>query len=659
MRNVMIIFWTVGMLLVLSACTYTQKIRDGRTAYELMYYSDAITLLKKEYGKSKSRIEKGKIAFLLGESYKAMNKSDQSLEWYQIAYDNQYGVDALKEYAYGLKRAERYKEALDAFKNLGLEIGSPYEYRREILSCRVAAGWQQDERQEYEVELLEFNTAYADYSPTFFKENQLVFTSDRKASTGDDLYGWTGNEFSDLFVVDLNSNDVSTLEGIFNTEDNDGTVVFNTDYTEAYFVRCTSPKKAEYAYCGIYMSENLGDSWSVPEPLSFIEEGINYGHPCLSADGKQLYFSSNHPDGWGGFDIYVSERTLEGWEAPKLLSRTINTIGNEQFPTIDGDTLYFSSDFHTGMGGLDIFKTYPLRNGSWAPVFNLKAPINSGGDDFGFIVDNNTVLKAGVLQTGYFSSTRNEGMGNDDIYRFEKIVLPPLPPKPVVKVEPKMILNGYVLEKIYEEPGNPNSKILGRKPLPESDVEIVFGNQKETVTVGDDGLFSLELDKNQDYSFLASKENYLNKDAAFTTKGIGEDPNNPIQTFEIEIVLDKIFLDKEIVLENIYYDLDKADIREDAEPTLNELAKNLSLNPNIKIELSSHTDCRASDRYNLNLSQRRAQSAVDYLIAEGIDPSRLIAKGYGESQPAVDCICSRCTEEQHQANRRTAFKIIE
>ena len=418
-------------------------------------------------------------------------------------------------------------------------------------------------------------------------------------------------------------------------------------------------RKRRLPYCAIYQSDNLGDSWSVPEILPFIEEGINYGHPCITPDGKKLYFSCNHPDGWGGYDLYEVEKTVDGWGEPKLLSRTINTIGNEQFPSLDGDTLYFSSDFHIGMGGLDVFKTYPYKNGAWAPVNNLKYPINSSEDDFGFIVQTQVQAGGKVLQKGYLSSTRNDGMGNDDIYSFEKVKLPPLPPKPVVKVEPKMILNGYVLEKIFDDPTDPDSRVLGRKPLSGAEVEIAIGKKKEKVTVGDDGLFTLELDKNTDYDFLAAKENYLKNDANFTTKGIGEDPNNPIQTFEIEIVLDKIFLNREIVLENIYYDLDKADIREDAEPSLNELARNLKLNSEIRIELSSHTDCRATDRYNLNLSQRRAQSAVDYLIAQDIDPSRLIAKGYGESQPAVDCYCSRCTEEEHQENRRTAFRIVE
>lgn len=656
-RNFTILAFIIALI---TACTYTMKVRDGRTAVDVKQYAVAVDLLQKEYDKAKSRVEQGRIAFLLGESYKRLNKSDQSIRWYRIAYDNQYGVDALKEFAYALKRAERYEEAMRAFKDLGIEIGSPYEYRREISACQIAQGWK-DLPPEYEIEVLSFNTGNADYSPVIYKDNKLVITSDRSASTGDEIYNWTGNAYSDLFLVDLNSNSVTGFDNNLNTDNNEGAAAFTKDFSEAYFTRCFSKDKYEDAYCKLMISEGTGNTWSAPRPLPFIEDGVNYVHPSISADGNTLYFSSDHPDGWGGYDLYFVEREGDGdWGLPQLLGRSINTPGDEKFPFIDGDTLYFASDSHTGMGGLDIFRTYQLGNGSWAPAYNLKAPINSGRDDFGYVIDYNAPKPEGVLQVGYFTSTREDGIGGDDIYRFTKVV-PPEPPVVEVpeEIEYKLILEGFVLEKIYNNPTDPNSKVLGRKPLPGSEVAIQFDKKKETVTVGEDGMFRLELKENTDYNFLASKENYLKNDAFFSTIGIGRDPNNPVQTFELEIVLDKIFLDKEITLENIYYDFDKWDIRADAEPTLNELARNLKLNPDIRIQLGSHTDCRGATRYNEDLSQKRAQSAVDYLIASGIDPARLVARGYGESQPEVDCICARCTEDEHQANRRTTFKIIE
>ncbi|GJM35972.1 MAG: cell envelope biogenesis protein OmpA [Saprospiraceae bacterium] len=641
------------------SCNFTQKVRDGKTAFDRKQYAVAAKMLKKEYAKSKTRIEKGKIAFMLAESYKATNQSDAAIDWYEIAFNNQYGIDALKEYAYGLKKAERYEEAIRAFKDLGIEIGSPYEYRREIRACEIASGWKDIKTPEYNITLSDFNSGFADYAPTLYKNNQLVITSDRNSSTGDDTYNWTGNAFSDLFLVDLNTNSVASFSTGINTKDNEGTVAFNQDYSEVIFTRCYGDKR-EDSHCKLMASKSTGDSWSVPEVLPFVEENVNYGHPSLSKDGNSLYFACQHPDGWGGFDIYEVNRDPSGqWGEPSLMSRSINTPGNEKFPNIDGDTLYFASDFHPGMGGLDIFKTYRLSNGSWSPVYNLKPPINSGSDDFGYVIDYQAKKGADILQVGYFTSTRDQGLGNDDIYRFEKIVPPPAPVEEPKEIVYKMNLDGYVLEKIYEESGNPNSRVLGRKPLDAATVVIRFGNQKKEVTVSDDGYFTLELDEATDYDFVASKEEYLNNRARFSTKGIGKDPNNPEMRYEVEIVLDKIFLDREIRLENIYYDFDEWFIREDAKPTLNELTENLKLNPSIRIQLSSHTDCRGNPRYNEQLSQKRAQSAVDYLISKGIDPVRLEAVGYGENQLEIDCVCTRCTEEEHQANRRTTFKILD
>ena len=656
------IAFTFLTFLLFSACNFTQKISDGPTAVERKQYKVAIDLLDKEYKKSKSRVEKGKIAFLIGESYKNLNKSKQSIEWYLTAYENSYGVEALKEYAYALKRNEQYDEAIEAFKNLGIEIGSPYEYRREITACRQAKNWKEEGNKDtYTISLANFNSSKADYSPIIYQDDQLVFTSDRSNSLGDETYNWTGNNFSDLFIVNTKSNEVESFSAPINTTDNEGTVSFNKDFTEMYFTRCFNADKKADNYCSIMMSHNEAGSWTVPVKLKlFEEENVNYGDPSISQDGNTLYFSAEHPEGWGGHDIYMVKRNLEGWGEPQLLSRTINTIGNERFPFIDKDTLYFSSDFITGMGGLDIFRSYKLNQTTWSPAHNLKGPINSGNDDFGFVIDYNAQLEGEILQKGYFTSKRDDGFGNDDIYVFEKRLPPPPPPvDTTVPVVYQMLLDVYVLEKIFKVPGDPNSPVLGRKPLANSTLDVIFGGKKKSYNIDEEGLVTIELDEEMDYDFFASKEDYLNNNGKFSTKGIGKDPNNPILRFEVEIVLDKIYRDKEITLENIYYDFDKWDIRKDAQPTLNELATTLLQNPEIRIELASHTDCRGNSRYNEDLSQKRAQSAVDYLITKGISEDRLSAKGYGENQPAIDCACTRCTEAEHQDNRRTTFKIVE
>jgi outer membrane protein OmpA-like peptidoglycan-associated protein len=657
-----IFFLSLAILLCLNACSVANQVRDGKTAYETKQYKVAAGLLQKEFNKAKTRLEKGKIAYMLGLSLKAIHQNEQSIDWFQKAYDNQAGTDALKEMAQALKMAGRYAEAKEAYKNLGIEIGSPYEYRKEIAACDIAEGWKKIKTPEYSVEAAIFNSKFADYAPVFYKD-QLVITSDRTIATGDKkMYAWTGNDYSDLFTINTQTGDANNFSPALNSLDNEGTATFSANFTEVFFTRCTGGKK-EDRFCKIMHSVFDGTSWIAPEALSFQQAGINYGHPHLAPNGKQLYFSANHPDGWGGHDIWVSERVGSEWTEPKLLPRTINTPGNEMFPTLDKDTLYFSSDAHPGMGGLDIFKTYRLKNGDWAPAFNLKPPINSMGDDFGFLLDYQSQRDSGVTSIGYFTSNRSDGQGNDDIFTFERRYVPPPPPPPIVerKEEPKakLILDGFVLEKIFQDANNPNSKVLGRKPLPESKVEVKIGNKTETITLDAEGHFRMELSENLDYNFLASKTGYLNNAAKFSTKGIAKDPANPEQVFEIEIILDKIYLDREIRLENIYYDLDKWDIRDDAKPTLNKLAETLKLNPKVKIQLSSHTDCRGTDVYNASLSQKRAQSAVDYLVSLGIDPVRLEPRGYGEGVPEAPCACAKCNEDEHQLNRRTAFKVME
>ncbi len=662
------------LALLFASCNYTIKIKDGRTAYERKQYAAAIPMLEKEFGRAKTRAEKGSLAFQLADAYRQNGRDEQSLQWFVRAYENNYGPEALKGQAYALKKLERYTEAREVFKNLGIEIGSPYEYRKEATACNVAIDWLKIAPESgYKVEPAPFNSPQNDFAPVYYADGRLVFSSDRALGKGDDSYKWTGNKFMDLFIADPEDAGAQMFDGGLNSEGNEGTLCFSRDHTEIFFSRAVGAYKGDDQFCKIYTARRSGEGWSSPRPLPFQKDKINYFHPCLSPDGNTLYYACNDPEGWGGYDLWSAQRNEQaesGWDEPRLLSRNINTPGNEVFPSFSADSLYFSSDGLPGMGGLDIFRTYKTDRNAWASPINLKPPVNSGADDFGFIAlpapTRSGPLQPGdLLRTGFFSSNRpGEGSrGGDDIYRFEQRVPPPKPPQadttPAQSLAYKMLLEGYLLEKIFSTPNDPNSKILGRKPLPGASVEISFGSKKQRVTVQDDGFFSLELQENTDYNFAASREGYLSNSARFSTVGIAKDPTRPVQTFEIEIVLDKIFRNREIVLENIYYDYDKWDIRPDAEPTLNRLADVLRQNPDIRIQLGSHTDCRGQDAYNENLSQKRAQSAVNYLIGKGIDPGRLSALGYGETQPAVSCLCTRCTESEHQANRRTTFKILE
>jgi outer membrane protein OmpA-like peptidoglycan-associated protein/tetratricopeptide (TPR) repeat protein len=666
-------FLIATVFIIIGGCKVQEKIVDGQTAFERKQYSKAVKLLTEEYNKSKMTTERGKKAFYIAESYRIINEVEKAKDWYLKSYDAAYGADALKGYAYTLKQLENYKEAIAQFKELGVEIGDKYKYQREIVACRQSASWAKDkDKSEYEIELLSFNSKAADYYPVAFKDDQIIITSDRKTSTGDETYQWTGNNYSDLFIVDLKNDRISNFSETINSPYNEGTITFNKDFTEAFFSRCGDGSKDEIQNCKLMRSEFINNAWSKPEILNIVEDGINYSHPALSNDGKRLYFSTDDPDGLGGFDIYETKRTSEGWSDPQNLGTSINTVGNEVSPFIDKDTFYFASDHHIGMGGLDIFKTTRISTNRFGPLQNLRAPINSGADDLGFVVDYRKVENdPRVIHTGYFTSSRSDGKGNDDIYKFTKM----LPPPPVVvpidttaepvvvveepKIEYKLLLTGKVVEKVFLNPEDPNSRITGKTAIPTANVQVNFRDTTFSVVTDEKGEFEIELEEQEAYWFTGTKQDYLSKDANFSTRGIENDPKNPIQRFRIEIELDKVYKGVDIVLEGIYYDLDKADIRPDARPVLNRLANILLRNPSIRIELGSHTDCQGSPSYNQNLSQRRAQSAVDYLIKKGISADRMTAQGYGENQLLTDCACSRCSDSENQLNRRTAFKILE
>ena len=649
-------------LLLLAGCTYTAKITDGATAVDRKQYDVAVPMLEREYKRAKTRGQQGEIANNLAISYRETGRDAEAVEWFQTAYDNGVGPDALREKAAALKRLERYEEAIQTYTDLGYEIGSRYEFRKDIagaeLAMRLKEQQARQERPEYEVTPVSFNSPGADYAAVTYND-ALVFTSDRGSATGDATYNWTGRNFSDMFLVDPQASSVENFPTSINTEDNEGTPAFTADGNTMVFTRCSAPAKRTDAYCGLYISERVGEGWGRAEPLPFVTPAANFMHPALNADGSVLIFSANLNEGWGGYDLYRVERRADGsWSEPDLMNRAINTEGNEQFPTLDGDTLYFSSDGLEGLGGLDIFRTWPLEDGRYNAPKNLRMPINSGADDFAYTIVRRNGTGVGSTTTGYFSSARPGGAGSDDIYAYTKTQLPP-PPPDTTPIAYRNVLDVTVVEKIREDPSKPGSRVLGVKPVPNATVIAQVGDQSRTVTTNEEGQLSLVLVDDQRYEFRAERPDYLAAEGRFSSRNLPRDPDEPTQRYELELEIEKIFRNQEIVLENIYYDYDESFIREDAQPTLNELSELLTRNPGIRIELGSHTDCRGRDAYNITLSQARAQAAVDYLVQAGISADRLSARGYGETQPVAECICERCTEAEHQRNRRTTFRILE
>ncbi len=662
-------FWF--SILLIASCAYPERIKDGTTAYQRMQYSVAADMLTKEFGKTKSGKEKGQKAYLAGRSYERINDNGNATIWYKKAYDNNYGVKALMAYAYALKKNEDYSAAADAFKQVGQLTGELDKYKKESETCKMVADWlAKKEDSPYAVEKLDFNTGAADYAPSIYENNTLVFTSDRELSAGKKEYKWTGVDFSDLFQVNLESGEVTSFSETLNTEYNEGTISFNSTYTAAYFTRCGSDQKKGVDYCKILFSKKKPDgTWTNAKIMPFVSGAFNFAHPFL-ADDNTLYFSSNRPGGMGKADLYYVKKTDDGWSSPASLGRYVNTAGDEKFPFVKGDSLYFASNGHPGMGGLDLFLATKGKKGKFKKVENLKPPMNSGNDDFALVLDTKD-LPEDTEAIGYFSSTRLDGQGKDDIYRFSKqkveeppvVIEPEQPPPPSEEPAPtpeivyEFILNGTVLEKMYGNPEDPNSKVLGFQPLQGAKIFVSAPSQKIVLDSDEKGNFTTNVTESTRYTITASKEGYFTKSTYLTVDE--KDPDNPKRVYTVELVLDKIFKNKEITLEDIYYDYDKWYIRPDAEPSLNRLITILQQNPTIRIQLSSHTDCRGNNAYNKTLSQKRAQSAVDYLISRGIEANRLAAVGYGEESPAITCKCSDCTEDEHQANRRTTFKVIE
>lgn len=631
------------------------KIRDGNSAFELRKYALAIELLGEEYEKTNIPERKSEKAFLLGESHYRMGNYKMASNWYEESIRYNYGVEAAEAYAGTLMNLEQYRQAEKAYQTLLSDFGRLDEWENAVAVAKVAQSWidEADDR-PIRVNRVDFNSQYSDYSAVEFSADVLVFSSDRfNPEYRDDTYSWTGRHFFNYFTYDQKTGQYTDQFDFLNSEFNEGTMAFSKDRKTVFFTRCITTDE-EDGFCNLYLSKQSETGfWSDPEKLPFQEEGANYAHPTTNEDGSMVIFSYKPVDSEEGYNLYVSYQRGPEWVSPILLEGNINTTGNETFPFLHNDSLYFSSDGHPGMGGLDIFKAVLQPNGSWGQIENLRPPFNSGADDFGFVVSEFDSKDEDILQIGYFTSSRNGAI--DDIFYFEQFA----PEDDEIEdITYSLRLEGIVFEHLYQDPSDPNSKKLGVQNLPNATVEIIGPDQSQTIETGTDARFQDQIEFGKDYIVAASAPGYLRKTREVKASQIEKNPDNPRMVVAVDLTLDRLFTDKEIVLDDIYYDFDRWAIREDAKPTLIQLATILKDNPNLKIELSSHTDCRGSETYNLELSQNRAQSAVDFLIENGITSHRLTAKGYGETNPRVNCPCDQCTEEQHQQNRRTSFTIL-
>ncbi len=646
-------------LLALASCGGSGKAKNGMTLFQEKNYTLAIPQLKTEYKEAQVPLLRGEKAFYVGESYRLNGNTKDAEGWYAEAMKQGYDAIATYNYALTLKANEKYKQAIEQFTNYArMEPFNKEKAFDQIKSCNLAIRWEKERTNLDLQNLSTLNTAASEYAPVILGTGDMVFTSDRVDATGSDTYGWTGEKFSDLYLTKKQANGSYTgvvpFAAEINSGFNEGTPTFSRDGNEVYFTRCGSQGKGANDYCTIYVSRQqaLG-GWSDPEKIFLFEnDTFNVGHPFLSRDGKYMLFAAEAPGGYGGKDLYITYLQGGTWGTPKSLGKEVNTAGNEVFPFIDElGALYFSSDGHDGLGGLDIFMS-PANGGVWGKPENLKLPINSGADDYGLWLTKAKPKNANdpVRMSGFLTSNRPGGAGKDDIYAFQ------------LSNENLYVLEGVILEKIFATPGDPNSKVLDFQPIENANITVkkygpgfpVVGSLKSDKF----GRFNQDLEKESDYYASGEKEGFLKQSIKFTTKGL-RDLNNITITVKVRIIVERIFENINITIPNIYYDYDSTALRPESFPALDSLYSLFMENPTLVIEIGSHTDSRGKNEYNQTLSQGRAASVVRYLVAKGIPIERLRAVGYGETSLVNKCADGvDCTEEEHQLNRRTTFKIL-
>ncbi|SMD34116.1 WD40-like Beta Propeller Repeat [Reichenbachiella faecimaris] len=627
-------FFSFFLITALVSCSASKK---ANKSFEAGEYSDAIYQYEKSLkpGDPESN-------FQLAEAYRKSNRIQEAEPYYLAAVDA--GIDnesAYYYYAVALKANDDLKRAnkvLEDYLKKGQDDAIMALAERELNNLDKLP--EIETRVNYfRVKNLEaINTEFAEYSP-FYHAGKLYFTSNRH---GGKIYKGTGTPFTDIYVVNTRGAnvDLATLEELSPVVNepnvNLGSITISGDGNTIIFAKGNSGKSTGASEVNLYFTRYRNGNWQTPRPLSVNGQDTWDSTPAISPDGKTLYFSSNREGGFGGLDIYTASLNRRGrWVDVRNMGENINTPGNEIFPYAGGTgKLYFSSDGWPGFGGLDIFEA--TRAGGQVKLENLGAPINSNADDFGLYLFNPS--------RGFFTSNRKGGKGDDDIYTF-------------VNDDPELRIVNYWLS------GTTLTRDENNELVPLSNTKVVLRDMKDNIIdekfTQVDGKYRFRVYSEEEYNLVAEKEEYFTTRIDFSTIGKSADKASLEKMitnveFEVDLPLDQIVVDKPIVLNNIYYDLNKADIKPEAAEELDKLVTLMQDNPSINIELSSHTDVRSSHDYNMNLSQRRAQSAVNYIASQGIEGRRMIAKGYGETKLIIQ---NATTEKQHQVNRRTEFKV--
>lgn len=641
------------LLTAVAAGCRTPKLSEADAQFQRGEYYDASVTYKKVYNKlrkKEERPQRGEVAFKMGRCYRLLNMSARASAAFQNALRYEY-PDSTTHFmlAQALHADGKYTAALRSYDKY-LEFCPDDSL---AINCAEGCRTAQEIRargSRYVVKQAKlFNSRRADFCPMYLGADcdQIYYTSTTEKATGDKKSEITGMKNADVFFSKKNEKGEwerpEPVEGELNTEFDEGIVAFSPDAQTMYLTKARRELNAPTSV-EIYTSTRSDAKWSAPVKFEITADTLStFGHPAVSPDGEYLYFVSDMPGGYGGKDIWrISLKERQG--SLVNLGPDINTEGNDDFPYVRSDgSLYFSSDGHPGMGGLDIFRATAVGDPAdlrWK-VENMGFPINSAGDDFG--------ITFGKGEDGFFSSNRGDARGYDHIYIFEY--------DPV-----RITIEGLVMDKDEEPVKNAIIRIVGNDG----------SNQKEVAR--DDGSFSFALQRGVKYVMLAGAKGYLNQKQEFASDSTMEDAN-----YWVEFILPSI--SKPSVVENIFYDYDKADLRPESKTALNELIAVLHDNPNVTIEMASHTDRWGSDAYNINLSERRAKSVVDYLVENGISRDRLQPHGYGKSRPKTvtkriarlypqfkegdiltEEFIKTLSEEDQQAadqiNRRTEFSVL-
>ena len=627
------------------------KLSDAEEKQRIGEYYEAAAIYRKVYTKTspKKRDLRGYIAYRMAECNRLINNTAKATSAYMNAIRYDY-PDSTVYLRMGqmLQKTGRYPEAIKNYDIYMENDPSNLLAINGIQGCELAPGWKKNPTR-YEVRRMDkFNSRRGEFSPMLAgdKYDQLYFASSRSKDKDAKVSAITGQNNNNLFLVKQDEKGAwlapVELEDEVNTEYDEGTPSFSPDGNTMYYTYCAQdpegPRTAE-----IYISTRSSAKWGKGTRATIVKDSVTaLGHPSISPDGKYLYFVSDAVGGFGGKDIFRARVAGNDVGPMDNLGEEINTPGDAMFPYVrDSVTLYFASNGHPGMGGLDLFKATQDSTGKWK-VENLGAPINSMADDFG-------ITFAGKEERGFFCSNRNDARGYDHIYSFER---------PTITIFIEGIVND-----------------VDEYPIEDATVRIVGKDGLNVkVPVKKDGTYRVELERDIRYVMMASARGYLNQNYELHTG-----PEEKNETYIVDFFLSPI--SKPVVIDNIFYDFDKATLRPESKKALDEMIKMLNDNPNVTIELGAHTDRKGTDQYNERLAQRRAQSVVDYLIAGGIEAARLEAKGYGESVPKTinkkmakqfdflkegdvlteEFILALPPEQQEiadQINRRTEFKVL-